>query len=238
MADAGGGLCADIGSVRTALAVNASTPQLGYKGPISNGGSIWVNANSIAQQVDPDTLALPLTLECWVWQHYRAAVAQIIAVAEANGGVTAMALSIDATGHPQGYGPSTNRLAAGAITIQQWHHLVVTATAAATTLYVDAIAQPAAGANGAPPAGVHYGVGGHVTPVGTFAAANVAEVALYPTALSPTRINAHFLAADNVSSFPVFQGFGAFNLSTGIVAFNVDDLTSILNAVRHTFPTT
>lgn len=234
-ADAGGGLLADIGSLPRAMSVNASTPQLGYKGPNSDGGSIWIDANSIAQFADAQTLALPLTLEAWVWQHYRRAATQVIATVEGAANATAVELQMNINGLPQGFGPTTNSSGAVALAQQTWHHLVVVVTAAATTLYVDAIAQVAGGANAATPANPTMGIGGHLTPGGSNASMNIAEVALYTVALAPARITAHFVAADQTTQFPVYQGFGAFNLSTGVVTFNSDLAESILASVRKTY---
>jgi hypothetical protein len=234
-ADAGGGLLLDIGSAPMALSVNASTPISGYSGPNSLGGSAWLDANALAQFVDADPLAGPWTMEAFVWQHYRRASAQIIATAELAGGASVAVLQIGATGLPQGFGTATASTAGAAMSIQHWHHLAVVVTVAATTLYVDGVAQPAGGANGVGVQQITYGIGAHIQPFGGAASANISEVAFYNAALTGAQIAAHFAAADQLTALPAYQGFGVFSPGSGTTAFNPAQLDSILKSVRKTY---
>jgi hypothetical protein len=84
----------------------------------------------------------------------------------------------------------------------QWHHVVGTVSSAGTFLYVDGaqVGQDTTSTSGQPYTG-YWRVGGDdytgfpLAPTSGYLAGSVDEVAVYPTALSLTQVQAHYTAS-------------------------------------------
>lgn len=147
-------------------------------------------------------------------------------------------LSTDANQHLAGTVGGVNSISATPVTREAWHHCVFTHDGTNIRVYLDAILVSGPTAAGAPvsvsrqiwigssgvPSGIAYGA--------------MAEVATYPVALSAARVTAHFLAADQTTQAPVYRGlaYSTDNGQTQLIGST--DLSSVLAAVRKTFPTT
>ncbi|GAA3472294.1 LamG-like jellyroll fold domain-containing protein [Nonomuraea roseola] len=91
----------------------------------------------------------------------------------------------------------------------QWHHIVATQGSGGIALYVDGrrVAQDA-GTTGAQPYGGYWRVGGDnlngwpAQPTSRYLAGDIDEVAIYPSALSLTKVNEHFVASGRTSTLP------------------------------------
>jgi len=239
-ADPGGVLLHDVGSQQVALMMNNVYPTgLPYSGPNADGASFvgqaiaypWFNQDSDA------FAGGALSLELWVWQHSDIAAQQLALIYRISG--NAFFIQITSGVKPAGTGTAAAITSATNLTRQRWHHIVFTVSAAgAGTLYVDAISV-ATGAVGIPPAGsARIGFGGNVGTSNAPFQGAISEGAIYASVLSPTRVTAHFTAADNVSSKPVFAGNGVFNTGSGTSSLDSANIQDILSAVRKTFPTT
>lgn len=216
-------------------AFGASIP---YTGPNTDGGSLTLNGQQSWWDLEGDTFANPVSLECVVWQQENTPATQYLMLLIQSTNVAA-ALYL-ASGIPTLQGTGATRAApASRISRQVWHHVVGTVDAAGNgKLYVDAIqvATAVVGAGGSHP--YQLVVGSTASPAGSFLSGSISECAVYTTALSPTQINNHFLALNNTSSRPVYVPNGIWTPSNGGITPDTSLLTQILKAVQRTFPTT
>ena len=218
LADPGGLFFHDIGSAPRALqqgvaGVGFAAP---YTGPASDGGSAWVGLGSALNYTDADlALTLPVSLECWFWLHHLQAAA--VGFLSVSDGATTLEIGLDSTLHAHAFASGGGASAVAVTTRQQWHHLVLTNTGAAALLYLDAIqvAAPPAAVIGAWAPGFLVGGGGNPSAPLRLANAAIAEVAVFPAALTPARISAHYLAADTIASRPVYRNSGTWSVTTG-----------------------
>jgi hypothetical protein len=127
-----------------------------------------------------------------------------------------------------------------AASFQHWHHIVQTSNGATVLTYLDSVlANTNNAANPRSLAGTYY-IGRSAAGLGSIADTWVSEAAVYPTALSPSRITAHFLAIDSLIAAPVYRQFssGASGGGGGSGPSGADllaDLAAILAAVRRTY---
>lgn len=238
-ADPGGALAHDLGSSPRALQIGAaqSPAILPYTGPNSDSGACFLGLGSALNYVDADLpLVLPITLECWFWLHHSSgAAADFLGVGDGAG--VSVSIGVDATLHAHGFSSGGGLAAAAATNRQNWHHLVMTNTGATVLLYLDAI-QVATIAAAALPAwspGFVIGAGGNPGAPARFANAAIAECAVYGTALAAGRVTAHFVAADQVATRPVFRANGTFSTTSGTVILLPDQAAAILASVRKTY---
>jgi hypothetical protein len=237
MADPGGGIAHDVGSSPLHLhgLGSAISQPLGYSGPISDGGSMDLCLDGqYANTGNPITITVnPFTVEMWYWNWQAlAATRLLIQIQSAN----QIALFHDATLWRWLYNgvQSTSNFH---FTSQIWHHLVGTYDGANAKLYVDST--PAAPAAVAPQAAVST-----IMELSANAALGVvwgggffAEVAIYATALSQTRVSAHYVAADQQGQAPINLASGGgggapFTSALGTILSSTSD---ILAAVRKAF---
>ncbi len=239
MADPGGSLTHDIGSSPRAMATNNFATVVPYTGPISDGGSAWFDALTTVNFFDSDSRTTPCSSELWVWQHYTRNAFQGLFSMDVPGVTALCDIGINATGHPQANVAVTSITSASVMSIQNWHHLVVTRTASLSTLYVDAISVGTVATGTQAAANFNMCIGAYLA--NTFgnttvpASANIAEVAFYGTALSASAVTTHFVAADNVSSKPVSQISGVGSPNNGNANTSAAALQQILNAVMKTY---
>lgn len=237
-ADPGGSLLHDIGSNPRALQLNNTAIATPYVGPVFDGGSVWFGNNLSAIYRDFDVVVnTPLTIEVWAWVTYSAGVAQDFLSWLTAAGV-GPAIGIDSTLHPHLFTPGPPLTAAAPMSVQHWHHMVGTCSAVASLLYVDAI-QVASGGSAATTGGSApmLAAGNLISTPQRLASAFLAEAAIYSSVLSPSRVNAHFLAADATTSRPVSKLAGSLSIATGIPTLLADSTDAVLKAVRKTFTT-
>lgn len=222
LADPGGGAAIDIGSARENVYTAGGAPQLGYSGPVSDGGSCFFLGNAWFKSAQTPTRSPPYTLECWVWQAAtptndvwafscnNAKIGDANGTAYAIATVTAFALA------------STTAVPAGS-----WHHLVLTVTTTVMTIWLDGvIVATASHATGAQTAADFIGSDGTNAMQGF-----VAECAFYAFVLGNARIAAHFAAPDQLTLAPTYKIGGTFNPVTGVFQSTTDLLTSLLSWV-------
>jgi hypothetical protein len=171
---------------------------LGQAGPLADGSTAMLfngTTGKVQTAAGLVTCAPDLTLEAWIKTTAGRGTQRALVSGRTGGftGVNYLGLSITGTGFFYKNGPAPSGLT-GARVIDDgvWHHLVGVTTAAGTSLlYVDGVAD-GTGANPAtgPETGqVLLGFDG-TEGVGTQGA--IAEVAVYPLALSPAQIATHY----------------------------------------------
>lgn len=207
-ADPGGALMHDIGSTPK-HAAGIGNPILGYSGPVSDGGSVDLStssrfANTGIAVVRPTTA---ITLECWVWIQQNLTGTNLFLSWPQS---PDCALYMTGSQFIFGYNSVGSNSGAIAPTHQTWTHLVGTWDGTNVKLYVNAIAFPTNPVAALP-------AGSFIIEIGTnqansfFSASFLAELAIYNTALSPARVNAHFLAADRTSQPPIYSQAGGIS---------------------------
>lgn len=225
LADAGGHRATDIGSTRGSMNSGSTDPYTWpYTGPNSDGGSR--DAGIRLSTIELASLAASQwSIELLIWPFsYGAAYACGVGFGGYNIGA-----QLNFVG---GVRSVTWRNLVGSILVggginiatERWHHLVLVNDASHLTAWVDAV-QDGQIANLATDTPFQYGIAGEPNGPSNWAmGSNVAEFAFYRSALSPSRITAHFLAIDNLSGRPTWKGSTA------------SDTSAILAAVTRTFP--
>lgn len=146
-------------------------------------------------------------------------------------------LALTATNQLQCNYSTVGIIDAVAFPLRQWVHVVATHDGANLRLYKNAVLVNTA-AVAAVAATTALVLIGRRNGGGNISNAWISEVAIYNAALSAARINAHFLALNNVPSNPVKQTPAIPIGSNGGVIPVSTDVSSILSAVQKTFPTT
>jgi hypothetical protein len=116
-------------------------------------------------------------------------------------------------------------------TEQVWHHLVCTYDGANMHLYVDGQAAGPSAAGAQAGASVIMEISTNLG-LTTFGGGFYSEVAYYTSALSQTRVSAHFAAVDNVNAVPRVAASGGGGV---VVPPYGADIASILASVRKTY---
>jgi hypothetical protein len=228
MADAGGYRLADIGSASHA----SFTPNGGsslativpYTGPNSDGGSAASGVRLLT--FPPIVGGSAFSIECLAWAVNKGSAYSLALEVQTDTAQYAK-LSVNPGAFSSwslGSGPSTIT-GSHSVSSENWHHYVLTNDGTTVRAYFDSLTD----GTGSPPGMSLYPLGVNI--FGDHNNANeksglwLSEVALYTTALSPTRINAHFLALPSMSS-PVWKGTSTSD--TGSIS---DDLSAIHSAV-------
>jgi len=240
LADPGGAVALDIGSAAAKAPMLVSTfGSLAYTGMTSDGlcavipstSEIRVASNIIAVP------ASPYSMECWTWSFFLDAAGDAIYDIGQVGGGARMGFRWNAAGKLEfnsNIGGNPVIAQAVASTQRAWHHLVITYDGVTSKLYVDgalAASVPAA------PGGV-FSAGAYLgeTTGGTLRGnCFVEDVAWYTQALIPAQIANHFNAADQVASSPHWTGGGRFDTVLSTTTPLSTDVSSVLDAVRHTY---
>jgi Concanavalin A-like lectin/glucanases superfamily len=236
LADPGGIIAVDHATsvVKVPLFVPSSN-QAPYLGMCTGGAC---TARGVASSLFNVSNAIAVTnlwsIEVWAWQFFAGgatvctlendpAGARLSVRTEANGNVT---------GFISGVGTAVR---GGVISIEAWHHFVLTYDHVNLKLYVDgALAATTAMVtstvgNYSPLAGQDQGVGGPLTGF-------VEDFAYYAFVLSGAQVLSHFNAADQLGLQPVYLGGGSFDISTGSSGGSSGDLDRIYRAVHQDFP--
>lgn len=235
----GSDIAADIGSSRMPAFATIKNGGCGYLGPSSDGGSAYQNNQqgfylthiSIPMQI-------PGSVEVWFWNGggntNRNFMGWDGAIANSTDAF------VDATNKVQaryGAGAFGNLIQPVASSFQTWHQMVIAADVSNQQLYIDGslVAQQ----NVTALAGTGIFATGAETAHASGFFGFVAETAIFPSKLSPVRIQAHFLGADQINIQPVWTGTSSnAGVSPGGAVATETDLSAVLAAVRRTFPTT
>lgn len=233
LTELGGQIIHDVGSAPYAIEANENYGHLGYTGIASDGGSVRVPNGPFITELGIASPALlpPWSLECWVWKLGYFGIPQTFV------DLGGMALQMNgATSTPQFFAnPSNLNSTGGDVSVRQWHHIVGTLGGGNMNLYVDAINRGTL-ANGTSPAVSQTMIGAYQNASRAFDGF-ICEVAVYPVALTPARVTAHFLAQE-VGSSPNWRAQGTTDLATGSATVLFQTAQDILASVRKIFPTT
>jgi len=206
-AEGGGWRLADIGATRRSLIVNANFGQqpLPYTGPNPDSGSVASGAR-ITGPI-PAFGVGSWTIELLFWSVTQTSALQtVLEVGDVVNTRVGLLHSSNGTGGANWYyglGP-TNVPSSIVLTPEVWHHLVLVNDTVNLTSYVNAVQDGQIAAPATSNLGQQAWLNSDhavVAPAGVWAA----EYALYASALSPTRVTAHFLQLPVMSS-PVYRG--------------------------------
>jgi hypothetical protein len=212
LADGQSYIAHDIGATPRHLPVNSPVTAGGYSGIEAGGGSMV--GFTLVNLIDLITTTNSGSLECWVYamdlQNGLEAAIVLFGPSGVNGDFQIFIL---ANGKPFGRAAAVGVTAAGAMSVDIWHHLVVTYNGAATTLYVDGVSQGATASVGGTGHNAQVMIGmlsnAGAEPFRGF----IAEVAYYNFALSAARVLAHFNAA--TPTVPVTGLISSYSTATG-----------------------
>jgi hypothetical protein len=238
-ADPGGSYLHDIGSAPKAMLAhnnaNGNGSDVGYSGPASDGGSCTCGNNAAFACYEAEVFGYPVTAECWVWIAQQNGLNTVPMAIETVAGATLAYFNITAARTVQVYSAAAPMNGAIVLSLNAWHHLVAVCNVGATQLYVDGVLDVAAAGAAGPAQANQLGIGFAPAINGNFFAGSIAEVAVYLASLTGAQVAAHFAAADNVPSRPVFHQRGQWTLATGGTVTNSDQLAAILASVRKVF---
>lgn len=234
-ADPGGQLARDIGSAQLDLAAYQYRATVGYTGPVSDGGSFFCTAQAAFVQLDAVLVTVPITLEAVFWQHQVLGREQkILATESSASGYNGLGIGMSAAGKPECFCSNSALVSPTTPTLQSWLHIVATHTGAQRKLYVNAI-NVATDGNVLATGSGGLCVGARAIDIAQYAEGCIGECAVYPSALSPARVTAHYLAIDQQFLRPVYRLFAAPNPAGGSGPTTSAEIDSILNAVRRTY---
>lgn len=236
LAAPGGTFERDIGSTRVDMIQQDQSQKANsehYSGPASDGASVFCVPKGFNAHNTP-SIHTPCSAEIWSYcinTSSQGADNELLALNRSgttdNFELTESIVSgtIVYTARSRGIIAS-----AGGFSRFHWHHIVVTDDATDLKLYVDAINvdTQVAASSGVWNSGEGL-IGCTSSSAIQSASSALAEAAFYSSALSPSQINNHFLAADTASFAPVFAGTAGSDLTL---------LSQILTAVQFTFPPT
>jgi len=231
----------DIGSASVLPAFDVTLGGLPYSGPSSDGGSA-IRQDTNAQHIRINEaffpIVQPFSVEIWFYLSQGDGDAQILETLEPTGGSRMgfrwhlAAPHTILTYHTQGWNFSGTIGCA----LNTWHQLVITYDHVNARLYVDGAADGVQNVvfTSSTPARIY--VGNDSSNAG-LCFGNFAELALFSSALSATRVLAHWNAADQSTLRPYFKGGGLYptaNFGTTPLSQQIVDLSPY---VLRTFPT-
>jgi len=241
LADPGGAILHDVGGNANPIpSVITEINGIPYSGMTSDGlCAVRVTNTGLIKASSLIVLGTSWTLEVWAWLFKGNGDQQII---ELVGGATGQRIGIRhilATGQTIFYDTLTGVITNVATPADnKWHHYVFTYDHVTLRTYVDGVAG-AVGLAVIATADTYAMFILSDTAGGTAALGFAEDVATYIYQLAAFRIAAHFAAADQILSSPVFQGgAGLYPNATQSTALTAVDIAAILAAVRRTFPTT
>jgi Concanavalin A-like lectin/glucanases superfamily len=237
LADPGGVVNHDIGAAAQIPLLTETVGNGPYSGMTSDGLCVAnFTGEIIAQRASVIALAASWSLEIWAWAWaVDPGDDGIFGLQQGTGG-TRVALRWQGGGTILGFvtnGTGTV-VSVATPTFRAWHHFVLTFDGLFLRLYVDAVAAPAPGI-GVPLPGGNYRLLLGNEWAGTTLTSFLEDAAIYTFALSPAQVTAHFLAADQLTNVPVFQGGGSYPNSTSSSNPILIDLAEVLAAVKATY---
>jgi Concanavalin A-like lectin/glucanases superfamily len=232
MADGGGQIAHDIGSAKFHIPQGAAYGSLGYSGPIGNGGSWYIVSAQFPQTANAlASITSPFSFEMWFWPAVTPATNSFLLQYDGVGLPEMQALYLT-TNKVQFSVNNSVVVSAGTYARQAWHHLVGTYDGTNVRAYVDALIIGTTALAGPVTIAKAASFGGTAGSGANFFNGCVAEIAIYNVTLSPTRINAHFLAADNSIGVPVYGAAGGISGGSGPGADFTTIEQQILSSVR------
>lgn len=230
-ADPGGVRAADIGSGARSSMIpavgGAMPPSMPYSGFASDGGSMASGQGRLSNA--PFVSASAWSIECCFYSaRVSSSVNAVFEIAYATNVFAGFSLFAGAVPHWYfGTGP-TDVFGTNATPVEQWMHLVLTNDGTNVRGYRDAILEVTQ--SGPAVTGIMGGAFAFRSHSSTDSQPGgwISELAVYSHVLTPTRINAHFLALPS-SSGPVWRGAGSSDVSAIL-----DQLSDIRNAVIRT----
>lgn len=233
MADPGGYLCHDIGSSPSPLWAASAADTLGYSGPVGDGGAALSLPNPVQyfQTVAPISTFASWSTEFWLWTSGVYGAVAFFCTGFDGQTANSQFIQLQANNKLAVNFSAVAALDPNVLPLNAWHHIVATyASGGNLILYRDAINVGSVAAALVAATTQNFLVGRRAG-AGNLAEAAFAEVALYSAVLSPTRINAHFLAATNTASRPVRQTPAIYSQSTGgVVSYPALDVSNLGNA--------
>lgn len=237
LADPGGIIAQDIGSATPRLPLYVATPgSAPYLGPSSDGAATARAGNnaSLYNLMNGIPLLNLWTFETWFWP-FSATTQQNLMTLENDPGGLRASIREEASGHVIGYvAGQASADWAGPIKAQEWHHYALTYDHITLRLYVDGVQKATSAfvvstaAQVSPRVGEDQGAAGLAT--GFFA-----DAAYYNGTLTAAQLLAHYNAADQVASTPLYLGGGTYDVTLGSSGGLSGDLAAILNSVRKVY---
>jgi hypothetical protein len=208
MADGGGQIAHDIGSTKFTLGAGNPTG-LGYSGPTATGGSTFTEQAQFASASGSvGSQTSPFSVELWYWQIPNPSINQWLFTWDGMGSPSGFEIVANSNLTVQFSLNGGTALSVATFGTQLWHYVVCTYAAPTMTLYVDAISRATGTVSGPITLNRAIGVGGLIGSTANSFLGMIGEVAMYTTALTPTQVNNHFLAAENTTGDPVFGAAG------------------------------
>lgn len=245
MSDPGGQVARDLGSSPLALHAGFYLARLGYTGPVSDGGSVFLTDQGVMWFPSASiSYTQPLSLELWFWQTFDNGAEMKLLSTENNATYQGLGIHMSTGRKPGIFGFNSSLDSAGAIALNTWVHIVVRHDSTTRDVLVNGVLQ-ASGAQAFTNGSGMISVGARGSDRTNFTEGFIGEVAMYNSILSTARCLAHYNAADQKTAFPTYQPEGTQSASTGAPTYSASDVTqiaadttSIKNAVIHTFPAT
>jgi len=235
MADGASAILHDIGSSPWHAAANGATQFAGYTGVEDGAGSQFSNSSTgVGLQDDTVTIASPITVEAWFWQLRTRSSAEATMV-EIGDPTRRWAIYREGNGTVAGYvsGVIPNPVSP-TLAVRTWHQVAIVYDEAHAFLYANGsqIASIANTGHVSTACQIHFG---ETAAAGSLLDGFLGDVAIFATALSASRIAAHFNAVTSPPT-PVASGNAgsAFAPSGGFQTVGAE-LDAILHAVQKTY---
>lgn len=243
MANLPGALQIDRGSAPMA-ATGPAQNIAGFSGPSSDTGSVFLDGSQgfLVTPRNGPHLPAPGTLELWFWVAGQTTAASgYMFNTNCLNGTNYLVVDANAGFFQWSLGAYFNNTMM-ALDFNKWHQFVllvgsIVAGNANSTLYVDGALKDGPH-NGA--LAVANGVLSMGQKISNLQRSNglLGPVSSYPTVLSAARILDHYNAADRKGSLVTYQGSAGFGGPTPNLSTMNADLSTVLSAVRKTYPTT
>lgn len=223
--DSGGQVLHDLGSQAVDLFQSGGSQNLGYNGPVSDGGSAYVFGSYFSSALSNYVLAPPYTLEAWI---YITKTLTTMVFADCG-----LQVEVDSSQHALGATPGSALSSSTTITAQAWHQIAMECHSGGRTLYLDGASVALDNVTATSSTQGKFVGNNHLANAGM--SGFISEVSFYTTALSATRIAAHHTAADNTSAVPTFLAPTAIDPLTGDLVSLGNLLATVAKYVSNTY---
>lgn len=237
LADPGGIIAQDIGGATPHAPLYvpgaASSP---YLGPSSDGAATAKagTSASLYNILNPIPLLNLWTIETWAWLFSRSANQGIMSLDQVGGG-GGCAIRYNAAGTLIGFIVGSSVATYATVTAPgAWHHFALTYDHVTLRLYLDG----AQVASVAVVVSTSYSVSPRVGEEATGANLSTgffADAAYYNATLSAAQLLAHYNAADQRTSTPLYLGGGTYDVTIGASGGIATDLSNVYRAVHKTY---
>lgn len=239
MLEEGGRITADVrGIPATALVAALVNPMsgFGYTGPDSSVGSCMITINPEWLTVTPDfiPIAPPFTYELWLWQHSQRNSFDLLFYQYDSSGFHGIQMDVKANNTLEAIVETTSCNGSTTLNYYQWYALAFTYDGSNIRTYINGVLDHTT-ALGSHTFNSQKFVIGNNSSAANYAHSFIALPAVYASALSAAQLLAHYNAADQAGSTPVYFQQG---VTPTPAPFSGNDLSQVLKAVRKTFPTT